>query len=154
LDDAYTSSHHALLRRRGDRFAISDEASRNGTSIDGRPIGRGEERTVDSGLLEVGHTFFYLRAATRGAADALTSGDGEPLTYSPELALALTAAARLAPSHDLLVTGESGAGKEVVARWLHQVSGRPGPLLAINCAALAESLLDDELFGHLKGAFS
>src|SRR5262249_24621365 len=38
--------------------------------------------------------------------------------------------------------------------WLHEVSGRPGPLLAINCAALAESLLDDELFGHLKGAFS
>src|SRR5262249_6871252 len=79
----------------------------------------------------------------------------EPLTFHPGFAEQLKRAARLARrSHDLLVVGETGSGKEVTARWLHQQSGRSGPLVAGNCAALPEHLLEDELFGHVKGAFS
>ena len=154
LDDGYASTRHLLVRRAADAFWVSDEGSTNGTSVDGRKLERGEERRVQTALLEVGQTFLHLRSRVRGAHEAPTV-DGEPMTFNPEFALALAAAGRLARrSHDLLITGETGVGKEVIARWLHRVSGRRGQMVAINCAAVPEHLLEAELFGHQKGAFS
>ena len=94
------------------------------------------------------------------ALRAVVSGGEGPMSgiigKSPKFLRALDLAKRVANSTShVLVTGESGAGKEVVARAIHQFgSRRKGPFVAINCSAIPETLLEAELFGYAKGAFT
>ena len=75
---------------------------------------------------------------------------------SPALRRVLDVATQAAPSSaTVLVLGDSGTGKELLARWIHERSGRArGPFVAVNCAAIPETILEAELFGHERGAFT
>jgi DNA-binding NtrC family response regulator len=81
---------------------------------------------------------------------------GNLICHSPAMKAAVELAQRVARSHaNVIVYGESGTGKELVTRGIHNASQRAGgPFVAINCAAIADSLLESELFGHEKGSFT
>jgi two-component system response regulator HydG len=80
----------------------------------------------------------------------------EIVGQSPALRRVLDVATQAAPSSaTVLILGESGTGKELIARYIHSKSGRAnGPFVAVNCAAIPESILEAELFGHERGAFT
>lgn len=88
--------------------------------------------------------------------EAVTQDDDDMIAGDPAMQKVLKLADQIAPSEaTVLITGESGTGKEVMSRYIHKKSKRKeGPFIALNCAAIPENLLESELFGHEKGAFT
>lgn len=80
---------------------------------------------------------------------------GEIIASSAGMRDAISLAERVAPHPTtVLITGDSGTGKELIARLIHDASGRPGSFVPVNCGAIPENLLESELFGHVKGSFT
>ena len=159
------SRRHAELRLERGTFYVRDLGSTNGTLVDGKRI---EEAPLEPNAeLRVGDAIFKL-VDSRGFEFTRYGLDGQMVTGAPrltevtsaliggyqmdEIAAALERVAKTELS--VLVLGESGTGKEVAARELHDKSRRRGPFCAVNCAALPENLIESELFGYKKGAFS
>ncbi len=160
LPDRHLSSDHARISKTesGDGYILTDSKSKNGTFINGSRTKKTKLHDLD--IVAVGSTLLMFRQDIarfpREPADVDAASFSDPMaTLSPHFARMSAKAARCAATDlAILLTGESGTGKEVAARWLHKRSGRRGEFIAINCGALPETLIESELFGAKRGAFS
>ena len=160
IPDRRMSSDHGRLVRRAPGWLLDDPASKNGAIVDGVVT---RWMTVgDGALVELGHTFFVFRAAAvereapADLRDRERAAGGSVLdTFDGALIERYRMLVRIAPAEvSVLLQGETGTGKELVAHALHERSGRTGAFIAVNCGALPASLIEAELFGHRRGAFT
>jgi DNA-binding NtrC family response regulator len=158
LPDRRASQLHARLVRDPDGWTVEDAGSKNGMRLNGESMEpAGHARLAAGDVLEVGGTFLVLRKVAEGARthEGPTGSVDGLATMSPDFARELAVLDKIARSRvPVLVRGESGTGKEVVARAVHALSGRRGPLVPVNCGAIPATLLEGELFGSKRGAFS
>jgi transcriptional regulator with GAF, ATPase, and Fis domain len=160
VPDLRMSASHAVLRKGPDAWSVEDAQSKNGTLINGRLESRAT--LADGDLIELGHTFFLFREAlaTLPAEPSVLRSDELQapvglLTLLPSLASELKKLQAIAVSAvPVILQGETGTGKEILASAVHRLSQRSGPFLPINCGGLPENLLESELFGSRKGAFT
>jgi transcriptional regulator of acetoin/glycerol metabolism len=151
IDGGGASRQHAELYRQGPLYVVRDLGSTNGTWLGGRRI---EHAPVSPGnVLRIGE---WVGVFIQCEDEAPEFGELAPgLFGGPELAKLLAPLQRAASSNlPVLLIGATGTGKERVARATHHFSGRNGPFLAVNCAALPEQLAEAELFGYRRGAFT
>ena len=172
IPDASVSRRHARIVVTASSLTIEDLGSGNGTRIRrsksavetaevvelrlerGVPTPFGLDEPVTLGSV----TLLVRKEAPAAAPPAAGVGGVAPdvVQVAEKTKQVFDLAGRLAPGPlNLLLTGETGAGKEVVAAHIHRSSNRAkGPFIDVNCAALTESLAESELFGHVKGAFT
>ena len=156
VHDDSVSRRHARLRV-GDPLRIEDLGSRNGTFVAGRRLAAGETATVPLGaVVELGSTFLVVHRGSLVDGLAANPPSAEMLVVGETMQRLYGLLDTVAPSKlRVLILGETGTGKDVYARAVHARSDRAArPFVALNCASLVESLLESELFGHEKGAFT
>ena len=174
IEDPSVSRHHARLHV-GAGVEVEDLGSANGTSLMHGGKAKADLEETDSNanqrldpnllavmvpgdVLRVGAVILALQRA--GASSSPSSGEAKPsgpaVLVDPEMHRVYELATRAAASDiSVLILGETGVGKEVLAETIHRRSPRADhPFLRLNCAALPESLLEGELFGHERGAFT
>ena len=157
IADPTVSRVHAEIEPRDEGVWIRDLNSRNGTFVEGVRV---ESACVLHGFtIRVGSTDVLVnyQDAEHKPIESWPSDRFGPLVGRSRIMRELFAnLARLSPLECcIMIQGETGTGKEVVARAIHQASARAsGPFIVVDCAALSESLIEAELFGHMKGAFT
>jgi transcriptional regulator with PAS, ATPase and Fis domain len=156
LTDPTVSRLHCEVRNVDGVLRVVDSGSTNGTYVDGVKVHVAE---LGAGArLRLGETI--LTVANLGEPMALELSArhrfGEVLGASTEMRRMYAILERVAPTEaSVLIQGETGTGKELVARSIHDASPRAnGPFVVVDCGSIAENLIDGELFGHVRGAFS
>jgi transcriptional regulator with GAF, ATPase, and Fis domain len=157
VHDPTVSRIHAELEPRDDGLWVRDLGSRNGTFVDGLQVTGA--RVPDGGTVRLGSTEFrvdYNPTQRRHVEIWPNAGFGKLVGNSVPMRELFATLARVAPmDSSALIYGETGTGKELVARAIHDASPRASkPFVVVDCAALPENLLDAELFGHARGAFT
>ena len=156
LTDTFVSRRHCSIAPTSAGFTITDLGSRNGTVIDGVAVGK---VVAPPGVaFRIGKTLVQLMPADEildippSANDRFGGLYGASLAMRQVFAVLERASKSSAP---VLFLGESGTGKELMARGVHDASPRrDGPFVVFDCGASTESLIESDLFGHLKGAFT
>ena len=157
IHDPTVSRLHAELETKQNGLWVRDLGSRNGTFVDGLQVTGA--RVPDKGKIRLGSTELhvdYNPGQVRSIDVWPEAGYGKLVGRSVRMRELFATLSRVAPMDaSVLVYGETGTGKELVARAIHDTSPRASkPFVVVDCAALPESLLDAELFGHAKGAFT
>jgi transcriptional regulator with PAS, ATPase and Fis domain len=159
VPDEAISSEHAEILRVEKGWRVRDLGSRNGTFVDSRRV---EEDALEDGVrLRLGGTFFSFHHSYEMGGPAVLESKDLPVgptglrTLSHSMQQVLRRLEAVAPTRvPVLLQGESGTGKELIARAIHLLSGRGGDFVAVNCGAIPQNLVEAELFGYRKGAFS
>jgi transcriptional regulator with GAF, ATPase, and Fis domain len=155
LGDPTVSRLHCEVAVR-DRIMIRDCGSTNGTFVDGVRVL--EAQLTAGAMLRVGATTLRVDLLDEPGFVELSarSSFGELIGASPEMRGVYAVLEKVAGSDaTVLIEGETGTGKELAARALHDASGRAaGPFIAVDCGAIPENLIESELFGHVRGAFT
>jgi transcriptional regulator of acetoin/glycerol metabolism len=152
LESDEISRRHVEMRLDGETAIIQDLGSRNGLFLNGTEVS--DARLAPDDVIRMGNWVGIVTRATELSAP--TFGEIASCWYGgAELAAAVEPARRAARINlPIIVQGETGTGKEGLARAIHEWSGRSGSFVAVNCAALPETLAEGELFGYRKGAFT
>ncbi len=150
--DGRVSRRHVRVEREGERWAVRDLGSRNGTFVDGRPAQ--VARNLAAPVVRIGHTVLLpVRDVVPFQSGGIAVRDGA--VVGPALAAFYDRVAAVARSGShLLILGESGAGKELAAATFHAATGAARPLLAVNCATIPPELAERVLFGATRGAYT
>jgi DNA-binding NtrC family response regulator len=152
--DTQVSRAHARIHFDGTTITVRDLGSRNGTLVNGQRLQASECPLAAGSTIVVGACTIVVAGVTRSTATAPEAV--EVPVADPEMVLLYENARRVAQTPtSVLLLGETGVGKEVLAAQIHRWSPRASkPFIRVNCAALPETLLEAELFGYERGAFS
>ncbi len=153
LDDPFVSARHLRLEPRAGRWQVTDLGSTNGTLLFGARVDRAE---LPPGVaVQLGDAELVLEPPEAAPSARPAPFEGM-ISSDPGMRRVFELVERVAASGTAVtILGETGTGKELVARALHARSPRAeGPFIPVNCSAIAETLIESELFGHERGAFS
>jgi DNA-binding NtrC family response regulator len=154
LDDGKISSIHCELQATHAGVRVRDVGSKNGTYVGAVRIT--EAFLTEPGVLIIGETELAFAPTTPETVPLVETESFGPLAgRSAVMRSVFERLARAAPTElTVLLLGETGTGKEVAAQAIHGASGRKGPFVVVDCAAIAPSLAESTLFGHERGAFT